>query len=604
MIDPEDIEAVRAQTDIVEIVSEYVRLSKSGRQFRGLCPFHPEKTPSFYVDPAKQLYHCFGCGEGGNVFTFLTQMEKAEFSDIVEQLADRINYQLRRTKKTHREKRGRDRLYAACDAAARLYQWQLKETTEGKAALDYLTGRGIGSSAIDRFSLGFATSKWDTMTKNLLKKGYTNDDLVNAGLSVPGHQGLRDRFRSRIMFPIRDIRGRVVGFGGRVFGEGEPKYVNSPETPIYHKGSLLYNLDAAKRPIMVSDEAIVVEGYTDVIALVEKGIENVVASLGTAFTIEQLRTVARFTKDVVLAFDADSAGKNAAERGIELLKEAKVSIRIARLPVEQDPADLVASEGIEAMETKLAEAVPLPDFCIDQALGRHDVRDPVERSRAADEALDIVLALPDPVIREEYLRRLADRLQTSDAALRLKADERLRYTSKVIHNSDRSSTSRHVARTAEERAQFERELMFLRMAIRLGQDASPLIERAEPDLFVESNHRQVVVHVRRALEEGSDVIAAADPADEQLQRVLSGLTIADDVEHEDVDDAAEGVLLELQRAALKREIQRLKAALVKTDPTSDRSEYERLFARIVLLERERRGIRQTSDGGANRKPPE
>jgi DNA primase len=418
LIGEDDIRRVRDATDIVALVGERVVLKQRGREFWGCCPFHNEKTPSFKVDPASQFYHCFGCGEGGDVFKFLMKTENIDFPDAIRALAQRANIEL--AEELSSAPRGRKaRLIAACEEAAAFYHQQLMrvKSPETDTARDYLAKRGMGGTTPRDWQLGFAPGR-GTLVRHLQQQGFTRDELVEANLAfIPdtGRREPRDRFYNRVMFPIRDLQGRAIAFGGRVIGQGEPKYLNSSDTLLFHKRDNLFAIDRAKAPITTGGSAIVVEGYTDVIAMHAAGFTNTVATLGTALTLQHLKLLARFTTRVVLLFDGDEAGKRAADRAADLIGAAlvgeagrKADLFVAVLPGTADPADFCASEGAEAMRTVLSGAVPLLRFALDRRLGPWDLTLPEQRVRALDDVVRLLVPVKGTLLAADYLNYLAD----------------------------------------------------------------------------------------------------------------------------------------------------------------------------------------------------
>ncbi|MBC7247546.1 MAG: DNA primase [Actinobacteria bacterium] len=407
----EDIERLRERVDIVEVISDYVQLKKAGRLFKGLCPFHDEKTPSFMVDPAKQLYHCFGCGEGGNVFTFLRKKEGLEFREAVEKLASRVGLTL------HYQGGGREaagvesrraRLYRVNQWAADAYHRVLTEGEAGRKAREYLASRGIGEEAVRQFKLGYAPARWDFLYRQALRSGFEAADFLAVGLGLQGEKGTYDRFRDRVIFPIQDLQDRVVAFGGRTLGDAQPKYLNSPETAIYVKSRHLYALNLARREIVSQGYAILVEGYTDVISLWQAGVRNAVATLGTALGEEHLRLLSRLTQRVILAFDADRAGIGASERGLDFYGDFDLDLRVMLLSEGMDPADFVAAEGPEEFLGRVERSVPLVDFCVGKALREHDPADTNSRLRGVRRAVHLVAGLGRDIDHERHIKEIAD----------------------------------------------------------------------------------------------------------------------------------------------------------------------------------------------------
>ncbi len=415
----EDKEAVRERIDLVQVVSAHLQLKKAGRDsLVGLCPFHAEKTPSFSVGAGKQLYHCHGCGEGGDVFKFLEKVEGLSFVEAVERLASQVGITLRYEGETAADRRqvGRKQvLHKAVAEAAALFHRMLTEGREAADARGYLRERGISEASIERFGIGYAPGYPDFLLKRMTK-AFSPEIMLEAGLGAKDSVGaIRDRFRGRVMFPIHDLSGNAVGFGGRLLVGANPppnaaKYVNSAETPIYHKSSLLYNLHRAKGEITRSGRAFLVEGYTDVIALDQGGVGSAVATCGTALGEEHIRLLARFTEKVILAFDSDEAGARAAERAFQFHQQYPVDLAVLVLPEGQDPADFAMARGTEAGEAfaELArEAVPLVQFMLERTLRGRDRSTVEDRVRAVQAGLVVVASLDDPVRRQEYARILA-----------------------------------------------------------------------------------------------------------------------------------------------------------------------------------------------------
>jgi DNA primase len=414
----DDIRQVREATDIVMLISERVVLKQRGRDFWGCCPFHNEKTPSFKVDPVSQFYHCFGCGEGGDVFKFLMRMDGIDFPDAVLSLARRANIELFEDKGTHAHGR-KVRLLAVCAETASFYHLQLKRMRSdfAAAARSYLAGRSLGGDVPAMWQLGFAPGS-NMLSRHLLQKGFMRDELVEANVAVYSEGGPReprDRFYNRIIFPISDLQGRPIAFGGRVIGAGEPKYLNSSDTPLFRKRNNLYAIDRARAQITSGGFAVVVEGYTDVIAMHRAGFANAVATLGTALTPEHLKLLVRFTTRVVLLFDGDKAGLRAADRASDLIATMapaeggrRADLFVAVLPKAMDPADFCEQEGTEAMRAVLDAAVPLLRFSLDRRLARWDLTQPEQRARALDDVVSLLVPVKGTLIAADYLNYLAD----------------------------------------------------------------------------------------------------------------------------------------------------------------------------------------------------
>ena len=410
------IDEIHARADIVELIGRYVPLKRAGRHFKANCPFHKEQTPSFMVNTDKQIFHCFGCGVGGNIFTFLMQHDRLTFPEAVRQLADHVGVQLPEPRDSEDEG-SRQRLAALMDKVSRYFERTLLDPREGIAARAYLTQRGVSDQTRQMFRLGLAPAGWDRLLTAAQATGVLPEQLEAAGLVIKGKSSYYDRFRSRLMFPIQDVRGRVVGFGGRSVDAQEPKYLNSPETVLYSKGRHLFGLSLAKDAIIKARTAVVVEGYFDCIVLADGGILNVVSPLGTALTPEQVRLLKRYAEHVILAFDADAAGEQATLRGIDLVVEAGLQVRIAQLPQGVDPDEYLRTYGRERFEQLLESSASLFDLLVHSARRRYPTTETEGKVKAAQFVLPTIARIPDAMLRSEYVRLLAERLHLDEAAV-------------------------------------------------------------------------------------------------------------------------------------------------------------------------------------------
>ena len=412
---------VKQQADIVRVVGEYVRLKKSGQNFTGLCPFHSEKTPSFAVHPVKQIYHCFGCGAGGDVFKFVMEMDKITFPEAVRAVAEKCGIAVprarERTPEERRENQQRTSLVEFHREAAAFFVQQLNATQEGRAAKAYLLDRGLDSEAMARFGIGFAPSGGEALLR-AFKQKYPEKALEASGLFSRDQNGrLFDRFRRRVMFPIANDSGKIVAFGGRALGDDLPKYLNSPETPIYTKSNLLYHLDRAKEALRQRDFAVLVEGYMDAIAVARAGISNVVASCGTSLTEPQVKLLNRFTRRIIVNYDPDTAGQAATERSLAILLEQGSEVRVLALPGGKDPDSFIRSEGAAAYTKLLNEAPPYVDYLISRAR-KMDMSTAEGKLRAVNFLMPYVQRIPDRILRSEWATRIAQQLRIEEPVLR------------------------------------------------------------------------------------------------------------------------------------------------------------------------------------------
>ena len=413
-------EEVRKAADIIEIIGQYVQLKKRGQNYIGLCPFHSERSPSFTVNQDKQIYHCFGCGRGGDVFSFWMEYHNLSFPQSLKDLAERYNIELPRYGglRDEREKAElRELLFKTNGLAADYFHTVLVRSPEGKLGRDYFSRRGISRETISKFKLGYAVNKWDGLINYLRTKNISVDAGAKAGLLVSKEDGgYYDHFRGRIMFPIFDLNHQVIGFGGRVLDDSLPKYINTPETPLYHKGYSLYGLDSAFRNIREEGLAIIVEGYMDMLALRQHGISNVVAILGTAFTGNQIRRLKGYTKEVIVLFDPDDAGREAALKSFPLFLNEGVSAKVLVLPQGEDPDSFVNRCGADEFRELLKGAVPIFDFYLDQAVAHMDAS--VDgRIKLLSEVLPIFMDVESGATRLLYAHRLSEKAGINEAII-------------------------------------------------------------------------------------------------------------------------------------------------------------------------------------------
>ena len=432
---PEDIlERIRDATDIVDVVSEHVQLGKKGRNFFGLCPFHDEKSPSFSVNPDRQIYHCFGCGVGGNVFKFLQEIDRVTFMEAVKFLAERTGINLpERSGPSREEADSADRLYRANDLAQKYFHHMLLNDDAGTKAREYLQARRLESETIERFGIGYATPGWDGLLKAAGRRDLPPQIMEQAGLALPRQSGNGhyDRFRDRVTFPIANLSNRTIAFGARALQpDQEPKYLNSPETPIYHKGRVLYGLSDTRDAVRRQDSVIVVEGYMDLLSLIQAGIEHVAATSGTALTEDHCRILGRYAHKVVLLFDGDAAGSTAAMRGLEVLLSTKIDARVVSLPPEHDPDTFVQEHGPDTLLARAENAQSVLDFYLQQLALHHDLSSVEGKSRAVETFKPLLAKLDKPqdaTRRDLLLREVSQRLSIDEQALREEVKASVRH---------------------------------------------------------------------------------------------------------------------------------------------------------------------------------
>ena len=414
-------EQVRSTANIVEVISGYVPLKKRGQNFWGCCPFHGEKTPSFAVNPAKNMFYCFGCHEGGDIFKFVMKIEDCGFTEALKLLAARYGIAVPERHKTAAEiwrEKQKERINETNATAARFFQACLLKTPYGKGALAYLNGRGINQDIIDSFSIGFALNNFTALVSSLGKRGFQPQELVAAGLVAKGRdEQLYDKFRNRVMIPIKDGRGKIVGFGGRVLDNSTPKYLNTAETEWFNKRRLLFALDVAYKPIRASKQAIVVEGYMDAISLHAAGISNVVASMGTAFATEQAKLLKRIADEIVFCYDSDSAGRRASVRAVSIARMEGLKVRIAGVPEGKDPDEYVRRYGKDAFLEVVAAAKEGIDFQIEETILQSDTSNLAGKVEAVSNILPFLLECKSEIEAAEHMRRLAQRLTIDEGLI-------------------------------------------------------------------------------------------------------------------------------------------------------------------------------------------
>lgn len=399
----EIIEEVRNQNDIVDVISEYVKLQKKGANYFGLCPFHNEKSPSFSVSPGKQMYYCFGCGEGGNVISFVMKYENYSFIEAVQMLASRAGIELPQVTRSKEEKENADKrsqILTINTLAAKFYYYMLK-SEKGALAYHYLRGRELSDNTITGFGLGYSDKYSNSLYKYMKSKGYKDDILKETGLFTFEEKGVHDKFWNRVMFPIMDVNNKVIAFGGRVMGDGKPKYLNSPETKVFDKSRNLYGLNIARTSR--KDYLLICEGYMDVISLHQAGFNNAVAALGTSFTSGHASLIKRYAKEVVLTFDSDGAGIKAALRAIPILREAGLSIKVLSMKPYKDPDEFIKALGPEAYEERIEKATNYFIFQVGTLMNEYNLYDPSEKTEFHNKVADMLLEFEDEIERNNYL---------------------------------------------------------------------------------------------------------------------------------------------------------------------------------------------------------
>lgn len=608
----DDVDEVRERADIVEVVGEHVRLKRAGRSFVGLCPFHQEKTPSFRVEPDRKVWYCHGCNQGGSIFTFVERIEGLSFPEAVDMLARRYGVQLREVAGAKRQESTRNRLYTLQESAVRRYR-EFLNASDAEPVRAYLESRGITPDLAEKYSVGFGGWKRDGLVRAAMRAGYKGEELMTAGLATRGQSGMRDTFYGRVLFPIFDPSGRAVGIGGRVLPEEfrqddvpeSPKYLNSRESPIFKKSRLLYGTNWARADVIQRKRLVLVEGYTDVIALQAAGIGEAVATCGTSLTEDHMKEISSRFGDVrvILCLDADAAGQNAMakERTEELAgafspgDQVRGSgwipigrgwlpeVHVANLPQGKDPADFVRAEGAHGVTTVLEAAVPLVEFLLRRAINGADLQSPDGRTRAVRRGVDVLRQVGDTLMRHEYALWLADRTGV-DALEVVKALDTQPPSTRRSAPAPKIETP--VALAPHHKVEFEA----LRSILAFPQ----LLDEEQPaeDDFTLPLHRSLFRLLVSEREEQGTVDAgriAARVQDGDLRRIASQLSVGDTPD----EHVARDTLRHVKLNTVGRHIVERKSRLRSLDPNRDAAAYDALFEELLELEMQKRRLSST-----------
>ena len=609
-IKDEDVAYIRDRAPIDEVVGEYVQLkSAGGGQKKGLCPFHDEKSPSFHVTPSKGYFHCFGCQTGGDVIAFLMKIDHLTFTETIERLADRMGYTLRYDEggpSTPTFSAGaRSRLIAANTEAARFYQEQLNTSPDAAHGRDLLTKRGFDKAACQQFGVGFAPDEWDALTKHLRAQGYSIDELETAGLSKMGQRGPIDRFRNRLTWPIKDISGDVVGFGCRKLASDEedqgPKYLNTPETPIYKKSQVLYGLDAAKKEIAKKRQAVIVEGYTDVMAAQLAGITTAVATCGTAFGADHIRILRRllmdddsFRGEVIFTFDGDAAGQKAALRAFSEDQKFVTQTFVAVEPDGLDPCELRQQKGDLALRDLIARRVPLFEFAIRAELAHHKLDSAEGRVNALNAAAPLVAQIRDKSLRPEYTRLLAGWLGTEVEIVSKAVAQGVKSQPKSQEPIEAVSEDSAAWRPDpnEARLILEREVLKARL-----QEASLFTDSLWSDIEAGAFTHPAYRELRKTIDE-NPMLSPETISDERIKTLFTELTVEPiRADGKPTPAYVASITARLREVAISRSIAELKSSLQRLNPVDNEIEYNAAFAQLVALESARRNLHDLALGG-------
>ena len=587
------MEQVRTANDIVSVIQEYVPLKRKGREFQASCPFHDEKTPSFYVNSEKQVFKCWGCGAGGDVFNFVMRIEGVGFREALEMLARRGGVTLRQDARPRQDEREKASIYEVNAWAVTTYnQWLL--SAGGRAAREYLESRRVSAETIERLQLGYAPQGWDNLLKEARRAGWPQQALVDAGLAATNENGrTHDRFSERVLFPIQDPQSRPVGFGGRIMGQGEPKYLNTGETRVFHKGTLLYLAERAKMSLRETRLAIVVEGYMDAIAAHECGLTNTVAVLGTALSADHVRYLKRFVDQAVLVFDADEAGIRAANRSLEAFAQEELEASVAILPDGLDPCDCIQQRGREAFEERLENATDGIAFRV-RSVG--DVASPdgsgLEQAKKVDEAIDLVAHMPNPVTRSFALNRVASLLDVPAASLRARLD-------RIMARSMRRERGRDSADTSPARRDPEAEL--IQVMLNSPDTIAWIQKELDLDMLRGDSTRRAAEAIFQLFESGKEITPTAtlDRLHEDGPRELVGRVMDCAVSNPDYTDWARQLVAAIRGRLLREESRELRQEYARAAGARDGNSEEILRR---FLETKRRAHAPAPGAAAEDRP--
>jgi DNA primase len=602
---PNEVEQIKSRLDIVDVVGEYVRLKQSGQNWKGNCPFHHEKTPSFMAHREKQIWHCFGCGEGGDIFSFIQKIENIDFPEALEILARKAQVPLAPRGAKAGESDRRLKLFQAAELANAFYQDQLKNSPLAAKVRDYLKTRQITTDSMATFGLGYSLLEWDKLLVYLRGKSFSMDEIIAAGLALKSDRGpgAYDRFRDRLMFPINDTQGRVVGFGGRTLNAEakEAKYINSPQGPIYNKSLILYNLDKAKNFIKEQGYAVLVEGYMDVIGSWQADVKNVVATSGTALTPEQVILLKRYTNEIRFIFDDDVAGKNAADKGTDFMSEVirrvesltgeKMIVKRVTLPFGKDP-DECAKKDPNALRKAIDEALLIGDYILQEVKIKFNLKTLEGKKQARDHFLNFISHFPDPLDKDHYIKLFSKECDYDERSLR---EELANVKTKPI--SERvigMFPSQLVKQPIGDRHQLLSD-RFVSLILRYAEDLAGYLDKIKPEMVVEGSarelYRRMVIYYNDSQSLGFEELKAELIAETELSNLLDKLFLQAERDFSDfgtteAHSEASKLLHQLKHHYLTMELKRLSVAIGEAEKAGKNNELQELLGRFTEVSRE------------------
>ncbi len=578
------VNEIRDKVDIAEVISGYIPLKRAGRNFKANCPFHHEKTPSFMVNPDKQIYHCFGCGEGGNVFTFIMKQERMEFPEVVRMLAEKTGVVIPESTKESREKAGiAEQIYKVNSDALLFFHGNLLKNPE---ALGYLRKRGISDKSISEFKIGLSLNSWDALLNFLRTKGYDESIISQAGLilSKEGSRSYYDRFRQRIMFPVFDIRNNVIGFGGRVLDNTqEPKYLNTPETPVYLKGKNLYGLNFSKGFIRDMDSAILVEGYLDFITPFQFGIKNIIASCGTALTSDHVRLVRRFSENIIVVYDPDKAGELATLRSLDILVSEGVNVKVVRLPEGFDPDTFVKENGPDVFNDLTKNAKGLFDYKLGVLYTKFDKSKPEDKIKIINEMLPTITKITNEILKSEYLKRLAQSLNIEESML-------VKEMKKTKRDYEFIPEKKNIEKKVFVINPVEKHLLSLMF------EDSKFIERAKSELslddFDDLEVKKIISFMFNYKFEYSNLKAdnlINHFKDEDAANIIAEIA-SSEIPHSDKEKCFNNYIQRIKEKSLNRISDKIRLELKEAEDRGDQDTVNKLYAEVCAIQRKLKAI--------------
>ncbi|MBZ4663123.1 MAG: primase [Caloramator sp.] len=581
---PEDIiNKIIEYNDIVDVISEYVKLKKVGRNYVGVCPFHNDKGPSLSVSPDKQLFHCFGCGAAGNTIGFIMKIRNYDYKDALLYLAERAGIDVSFDESKDKNKDLKEKLYKINLEAARYFYNNLKST---KIALNYLYSRGIDNKIINRFGLGYSLNEWDALIKHLKNMGYSEEEMSLAGLLVKSEKGIYDRFRNRIMFPIFDVKGRVIAFGGRVLDDSKPKYLNTSETLVFEKGKNLYGLNYVIKNKNL-ESIIVVEGYMDCIKLHQFGLNNVVASLGTALTTEHAKLLKRYTNNIFICYDSDAAGQAATLRGIEILESAGLNVKVIIVPSGKDPDEFVKNNGIDEFKKLIKDALFITDYRILKAKEGKNIKNQFDKVKYVNEVVDIISKLKDEVLVQHYSEKLSEETGISLNVIIDKVNKnRSNITSKNNNSNIRNNIKGNIYNLIP--ANKKAEAYILSILLNYPSFYEKVFTAIKPEEFLTEVYRELALEVLTKIPKGEEIDKnyflnkyQEQEKIEDVARVFSYSIGSED----DMEKLLYDAIKTVKRFSLEQKINNLKSQIKKCELENDIHKSVQLMEYLIELQK-------------------